>query len=98
MDEVSVRKQILEETEERIREFIERCCPSAPDAVRIGDGEVVREIVRIAAAEGADYLVVGTERHGMLRELVIGSTTHEILRHAPCPVLVVPLREGRRSS
>ncbi len=58
---------------------------------------VVREIVHAAAAI-TQYLVIGTERHRMLREPVIGSTTHEILRHASRSVLGVPLRVEKQSS
>ncbi len=90
-EERSVREQILHEVRQRVEEFVRSCCP-AEAAVRIAEGDAVREIVRVAREEGADYLVVGTQAHGVLRELVVGSTTHEILRHAPCPVVVVPLR------
>ncbi|HEV2132182.1 MAG TPA: universal stress protein [Longimicrobiaceae bacterium] len=93
-EEASVREQILREVHERVEEFVRACCP-AEAAVRVAEGDAVREIVRIAREEGADYLVVGTQAHGVLRELVVGSTTHEILRHAPCPVVVVPLRSTR---
>jgi nucleotide-binding universal stress UspA family protein len=93
-EESSVREQMLREARERVEEFVRACCP-AETAVRVGEGEAVREIVRAAREEDADYLVVGTQAHGMLRELVVGSTTHEILRHAPCPVVVVPLRRSQ---
>jgi nucleotide-binding universal stress UspA family protein len=48
--------------------------------------KIVAETVRI----GADLIIVGSHRHGRLHRLIAGSVTADVLRHAPCPVLVVP--------
>jgi nucleotide-binding universal stress UspA family protein len=58
--------------------------------LEVAVGDVVTEILRVAAARGADLLVVGT--HGLrgLDRLVLGSVTERLLRKAACPVLVVP--------
>jgi universal stress protein E len=37
-----------------------------------------------------DLLVLGTRGHGRLRRALLGSTAHEVLRHAECDVLLVP--------
>ncbi len=42
------------------------------------------------AARDADYLVVGTGRKGAVRRMILGSVSEHLVRHAPCPVLVVP--------
>ena len=51
--------------------------------------EGVPAAVLCEAAEGADLLVIGSPGHGSLRERVLGSVGHDVLRHAPCPVVVV---------
>jgi nucleotide-binding universal stress UspA family protein len=47
----------------------------------------------IAAAEGADLLVVGSRGHGAVVGLLLGSVSEYCVTHAPCPVVVV--RHGK---
>lgn len=49
----------------------------------------------LAAAEGVRLLVVARRGAGGFRGLGFGSTADQVVRHAPCPVVVVPIaREG----
>jgi nucleotide-binding universal stress UspA family protein len=43
---------------------------------------------------GADLIVVGVKSRTGLGRMLIGSTTEFVLRHGPCPVLVVPEKSG----
>ena len=45
--------------------------------------------VLVAAAEGADLLVVGAQGHGVLAESLLGSVGQYCVHHAPCPVVIV---------
>lgn len=43
------------------------------------------------ASQGADMLVVGSRGAGGFRGLRFGSTADQVVRHAVCPVVVVPV-------
>lgn len=53
-------------------------------------GDPAEELARAASEAGADLLVLGSRRWGPMARLVIGSTGEELVREAPCSLLVVP--------
>jgi nucleotide-binding universal stress UspA family protein len=44
----------------------------------------------IAAGKGAELLVVGSRGRGGFGALLLGSTSQQVVHHAPCPVVIVP--------
>jgi len=46
-------------------------------------------LVDLATSEKADLVVVGSRGRGDLASLFLGSTSHRVVNHAPCDVLVV---------
>jgi nucleotide-binding universal stress UspA family protein len=53
------------------------------------EGHPAAAIVDLAHRRSADLIVVGTRRKGFFERLVEGSVNQEVLRRAPCDVLVV---------
>ncbi|MFA5264799.1 MAG: universal stress protein [Opitutaceae bacterium] len=43
---------------------------------------------------GADYIVMGSHGHTALYDLLVGTTTHGVLKQANCPVLIIPAVSG----
>jgi len=57
---------------------------------RLLQGPVVEALIGEAANVGADLIAMPTAgRHGFL-DALRGSTTEQVLRMAPCPVLALP--------
>ena len=74
---------------DRLRALAERCAKRGVEAEVIHRiGLPVVEI--LARAKKADYIVMGSHGHGAMYDLLVGSTTHGVLKKAPCPVIVVP--------
>jgi len=58
-------------------------------------GDAPREICAVARERKPRMIVVGSEGWGMVGRTVFGSVSESVLRHAGCPVLVVPSPEAR---
>lgn len=66
---------------------------------QVGDRLDVREelleepaaeaIIRVAHTREADLIIMGTRGLGSLQGLLMGSVTHKVLNHAPCPVMLI---------
>jgi nucleotide-binding universal stress UspA family protein len=61
-------------------------------------GAAAESIVDAAGAEAADLIVVGSHGRGRLGRLILGSVSEEVIRRAPCPVLVVRPRAASDAS
>ena len=56
-------------------------------------GIPVDEIVDQARTLAVDYIILGSHGHGAVYHLFGGSVVTGVLKHSPCPVIVVPVRE-----
>ena len=55
----------------------------------IWDGPAGEAIVEVARNEQVDLVVVGSHGRGVVGRFLVGSVSEHVVRHAPCPVLVV---------
>jgi len=75
--------------------FEERwCAPLDAAGVRsrrlMADGPPAMVLLRVAAEEDVDLIVVGSRGVGGFPELQLGSTSAQLVQHAPVPVTVIP--------
>jgi nucleotide-binding universal stress UspA family protein len=65
---------------------------AAPGTVKVDHlilrGHAARAIVDEAREFGAELVAVGSRGHGAFESMILGSTSAEVVDHAPCPVLV----------
>ena len=80
-----------EPSSERILKMLEEVKPtdpSVPFTHRLTMGDPAGEIVRIAAEEGVDMIVLGTHGRSGISRMLMGSVAEGVVRRASCPVLV----------
>lgn len=83
--------QVIDDRVKTARTMIEQALAACAGAAATGDvrlGDPAPELVAFSAE--CDLLVLGSRRWGPVRRLVLGSTSEPVLRHARCPVLVLP--------
>jgi universal stress protein A len=62
-------------------------------AILVRQGTPFQQVSAVAKEKGADLIIVTTHGYTGLKHVLLGSTAERIVRHAPCPVLVVRDRE-----
>ena len=60
-----------------------------PVETQLKEGHVVEGIVKLAKDNNFDLIVMGAKGISKLKELFLGSISHGVTLHAPCPVLIV---------
>lgn len=83
-----------ERAELQVKIAHEWCAPLAtagiPFCVVVMDGSPAPALIRVAAAENADLVVVGRRGRGGFVELLLGSTSHHLSHHLDRPLVIVP--------
>ncbi len=63
---------------------------------KVAVGSPVEQIDTCVRAEGVDLIITSTHGRSGAKRAIIGSTAEQIVRHAPCSVLVVPNRIAQK--
>jgi universal stress protein A len=84
------RQYLIEEAQQRLHALVadeSRTWSAIHEVVVLGRAH--REVLRLAAETPPDLIVMGAQGRGGVRLALFGSTTNEVVRAAPCPVLTV---------
>lgn len=88
---LSYIEKIRAEAEQRIEAVRQRVEDTGLTVkVVMVNGPPAQRITETAEKEAADLIVMGTHGRTGLRHMLIGSVAERVVRHATCPVLVVP--------
>ena len=91
-----VRDQVAREFRDEHRRIQEYADAMRDDGLAVTALLIRVPIVDTVIAEGrrldADMLIVGSHGYGAVYDLLVGSVSRGILKHADIPVLVVPVR------
>lgn len=82
----TMRAKLAELANEEIEELV----PVFPD---VEEGRPAEKIVALARKHRADLLIISTHGRTGLKHTLMGSVAEEVVRRAPCPVLVVRSHE-----
>jgi universal stress protein A len=78
------------EAETRAKEIVARAGNKAVQIeTQVIIGEPFSDICRMAEDEKVDLIVMGSHGRTGLRHVLLGSVAERVVRHAPCPVLVI---------
>ncbi len=82
--------RLTADSERTLAEFRARELPhDLPVQTIVRDGGAAVQIGEVARATEADLIVVSTHGYTGLKHVWLGSTAERVVRHAPCPVLVI---------
>ncbi|HKY09787.1 MAG TPA: universal stress protein [Candidatus Binatia bacterium] len=86
---------LIETYERRLKSFVEAKFGDAVTSVRVGQkvefGTPETSIVESAKAEAVDLIIMASRGRRGLARMFLGSVTEEVIRNAPCPVVVIPV-------
>ncbi|HEY7445144.1 MAG TPA: universal stress protein [Vicinamibacterales bacterium] len=86
----SLTDGVEHEVRSELQSMIDKRTPRVQKSVLVvKTGSPLVEIVRYAAEQHVDLIVMGTHGHGPIAHMLLGSVADNVIRRAPCPVLTV---------
>ncbi|WP_370278984.1 universal stress protein [Pontibacterium sp.] len=87
--------QIISATAERLKRLVQQEVPSDIETLTaVGQGRIYKEVLRLAAKADADLIVMASHRPE-ITDFLIGANAANVMRHAPCSVMVVREQDRR---
>lgn len=91
------RLKLIAELRNRIHEICEKeACLTEENRiedVHVLEGQPAQTILRKSAEFGSDLIIMGTHRHSVVGEALLGTTAHKVLHSCTLPTLLVRVPE-----
>ncbi|HKI51864.1 MAG TPA: universal stress protein [Geothermobacteraceae bacterium] len=95
-----IRKSLLNQLRQRLHDFCEKeACLADENLVadiHVIEGQPAETIIKQATDLEADIIVMGTHRHSVVGETLLGSTAHKVLHSSALPVLLVRIPDDHQ--
>ena len=83
------QNQIIQRLKDMVPEEAANWCTPQTSVLQ---GQPYDELVKYADTRDIDMIILGVRGHGLVKTLLLGSTTDRVVRNSPCPVLSVNLK------
>jgi nucleotide-binding universal stress UspA family protein len=93
---VDVLEMLHKQTSEKIKEIAEKQFTGFPVEILVikPTKPVYAEIIEFAKMNNVDLIVISTHGRTGVKHLLLGSVAEQVVRQAPCPVTVVPIKSS----
>jgi nucleotide-binding universal stress UspA family protein len=96
-DVVRYEQELVKSTKEQMEQLIsEKIHGDVDTTIRVLNGDPAQMINSFAEENAVDVIVMATQGHTGLAHLLLGSVAEKTIRHATCPVLIVPTEKKRQ--
>ncbi len=86
----SMKKKLREEGQQILTDAQEQLLPDISQVQHIHqEGHPVDVILETAQSAKAHLIILGARGLGQIKELILGSTSHRVLMHAPCSTMIL---------
>lgn len=101
LQHAEIRAQLLNDLRARLHEFCEKEACLAEEGlvvdIHVVEGDPAPTIIREATSLGSDMIVMGTHRHSVIGEALLGSTAHKVLHSCTLPTLLIRVPERQEA-
>ena len=85
-----LEEEMTQSAEKKMKSFIaENIQGDVAHGAKVLNGDIAEEIIKFAADEAVDLIIMGTHGYKGLEKVLFGSVADKIVKTAPCPVLTI---------
>jgi nucleotide-binding universal stress UspA family protein len=95
VDQLTTFATVAEVAANRRLQRLQKRLKGAVEILPAETGRPAATILDQARKLKPDLIVLGSHGHGLMHDLILGSTAQGVIRRSPCPVLVVPALRPR---